>query len=115
MANKREFKKYITAVSESLNGEMMEAYYTIEGIDKDAIENAVIDVMKAGEVAIMMSNVKFDKGTNAFSNGGYRKAKREFFRTVYAKANAEFTEAVNGAIKKFNAAIPAAVKEAQKA
>lgn len=115
MANKREFKKYITAVSASICQDMMDAYYTFDGIDKDAIDNAVIEILQAGEFAIMKSNVKFDKGEKAFPLGGYRNARRAFFKTLYKKTNKEFADAVDKAIKKFNAAIPESVKAENKA
>lgn len=114
MANKRDFKKYVTAVCAAVSEDMMDAYYNVDGIDQNVVDDAVIDILKAGEIAIMLSNTKFDKTAKAFPNGGYHAAKRSFNRGVYRKANKEFADAVNAAVKKFNAAVPAAVKAQNK-
>ena len=53
MANKREFKKYVNVVSTSLVEDMMSVYYSINGVDPEKIDDAIISVLKAGESAIM--------------------------------------------------------------
>lgn len=115
MANKREFKKYVTAVCSTVSMDMMDTYCNIDGVDMNKVDDAVIDVLKAGEVAIMMANTKFDKTPKAFPEGGYHKAKRAFNKWIYRKANKEFAEAINAAVKKFNEAVPVDVKERNKA
>ncbi len=116
MANKREFKKYINTVSDNIISDMTYACYSVKDANKDLIEQAVIEVLKAGATAIMKSNVKFDKTRRAFDNQhDYLKAKDSFFHNMYRTINKEFAAAVNDAVKKFNSAVPAAVKEAQKA
>ncbi|MBD5231705.1 MAG: hypothetical protein K2M14_02650 [Muribaculaceae bacterium] len=116
MANKREFKKYINTVCDNIVSDMTYASYTIEGADKAAIDDAVISILKAGAEAIMKSNVKFDKTRRAFDNEhAYTEEKEKFFKALYRKVNKEFADAINEAIKKFNAAIPEAAKQAQKA
>lgn len=110
MANKRDFKKYVTAVCTAMSGDMLDACYSIEGLDRNSVDDAIIDILKAGELAIMLCNTKFDKTAKAFSEGGYHKAKRSFNKSVYRKANKEFADAINAAVKKFNAAVPSEVK-----
>ena len=105
MANKREFKKYVNAVCESIINDMMTAYYHVEEVDKTAVEAAVADILMATENAILKSGIKF----------AYHNAKRNFFKSLYRKINKEFSNNVNAAIKKFNAAIPASIKDANKA
>ena len=61
MANKREFKKYVNAVCESIINDMMTAYYHVEEVDKTAVEAAVADILMATENAILKSGIKFDK------------------------------------------------------
>ena len=104
MANKREFKKYVSAVSAHLVSDMMEISYHEPGVDQDKIDEAVIDILKAGEVAIMKANTKFDKTAKAFPDGSYHKESEKFYRALYRKANKEFADAVNAALKKFNEA-----------
>lgn len=116
MANKREFKKYVSAVSESIVSDMMAAYYYLEGVNKEEITKAVSDILVAGENAIMKANVKFDKTEKAFASAHeYHKAKRTFFHELYSKVNREFANDINAAVKAFNAAVPSPIKEANKA
>lgn len=49
--NKREFKKAVDAIGGSLYQEMMTAYFNIEGIDKDAVADAIKEVLGATAVA----------------------------------------------------------------
>lgn len=114
MANKREFKKYVNAVCDNIISDMTYASLTLEGVDTKAIDDCCIDILKAGSLAIMKSNVKFDKTERAFDNkADYNKAKFHFFRELYKKTNKEFAASLNEAIKKFNTAVPSAAKEAQ--
>ena len=116
MANKREFKKYVNAVCESIINDMMTAYYHVEEVDKTAVEAAVADILMATENAILKSGIKFDKTASAFDTEfAYHNAKRNFFKSLYRKINKEFSNNVNAAIKKFNAAIRASIKDANKA
>lgn len=116
MANKRIFKKYVTQVSTALVNDMMTIYYSFENIDKDAIDKAVINILKGGESAIMKSNVKFDKTLKAFENSRqYRKAKRDFYNGVYKKVNGEFKKCISDSIATFNNAIPEDLKNKLKA
>ena len=94
---------------------MMMAYYNIPGADVDAIDEAIIDVLKAGEIALAQSNVQFDKSAKAFANRKeYNNEKAKYFRMVYTKIHKEFTEALGVALKKFNAAIPQEIKDINK-
>ena len=116
MANKREFKKYVNAVCESIINDMMTAYYHVEEVDKTAVEAAVADILMATENAILKSGIKFDKTASAFDTEfAYHNAKRNFFKSLYRKINKESTHNVTAAIKKYTAAIPASLKDANKA
>lgn len=115
MANKREFKKYVDALGASACDEMMYAYYTVEGADKDAISNAIEKVLLATNKARMNSNVFFDKGVKAFNDvKEYSKAKDAFFKALFEKVSTEFSEEINSALKDFNAALPADEKQKNK-
>lgn len=116
MANKRDFKKFTEASGASLCENMMIAYYNVEGIDKEKVEQAIGQVLTAVETALINSNIHFDKGPRAFENQGeYSKARNKFYRALFDKIDVEFDAALGSALKVFNAAIPAAAKEANKA
>ncbi len=116
MANKREFKKYVDALGASACNEMMEAYYSVKGADKDAIAKAIEKVLLATNKARMNSNIFFDKGAKAFGDmKEYAKAKEAFFKALFDKVSTEFSEEIDAALKDFNAALPAEEKEKNKA
>lgn len=116
MANKREFKKYVNTVCDNIISEMTYASYVNEGADVQAIDDAVVEVLRAGGDALLKSNVKYDKSARAFDNEhDYHVARDRFFHEMFRKINKEFVAAIEGALKKFNSALPAEVKAAQKA
>lgn len=115
MANKREFKKYVEAVGASACDEMMSAYYTVDGIDKDSVSKAVEQVLCAVAAARANANVFFDKGSKAFSSRKeYSKAKQDFFEKLFEKINGDFSKQLDEALKVFNSAVPREVKEQNK-
>ena len=112
MPNKREFKKYVDAIGASACDEMMAAYYNVKGVDKEAVEKAIAGVLGAVGRAKSNSNVFFDKGVRAFDDAeSYSRAKAEFFRKLFQKIAADFTGELDAALKLFNGALPAEVKE----
>lgn len=113
--NKREFKKAVDAIGGSLYQEMMTAYFNIEGIDKDAVADAIKEVLGATAVAKKNSNVLFDRGVRAFEDHKeYSKAKAGFFKALFEKIHSDFNSSIDSALKKFNGALPADVKEQNK-
>lgn len=115
MANKREFKKYVEAIGASACEAMMATYYNVEGADKNEIAKAIEKVLGAVGTARSNANVTFDKGVKAFpSLSDYSKAKKDFNKKLFVKISDDFTKELDEALKQFNAAIPASVKEAQK-
>lgn len=115
MANKRQFKKYITTLSSAVCNDMMVAYYNVEGIDREAVENSVKKVIKATEFAVHNSNIFFDKGRKAFDDPkAYSAAKHSFFNALFYKLREDYVKAIDEALKDFNAAVPADVKAANK-
>ncbi|MDE7412875.1 MAG: hypothetical protein K2N05_03665 [Muribaculaceae bacterium] len=115
MANKREFKKYVDALGASACDEMMYAFYTVEGADKDAISKAIEKVLLATNKARMNSNIFFDRGAKAFADKKeYEKAKKNFFKALFEKVTTEFSEEIQDALKQFNAALPEDEKKKNK-
>lgn len=115
MANKRDFKKSVEAVGAALCDEMMVAYYNVEGVDRGAIETAIAKVLGAVASARANANMHFDRGAKAFENpGAYTTAKREYFTALFERITKDYNAAVDEALKLFNGAIPASVKEDNK-
>lgn len=86
MANKRIFKKNVNKLTSALINDMMTASVVFDGSDKEAVDNAVINLIKGSEAAVVKANVKFDKGVKAFeSQALYSKAKAKFFHDVFKK------------------------------
>lgn len=112
MANKRDFKKYADAVGASACEAMMNTYYAVEGVDKNVISEAIEQVLCAVASARSNADITFDKGVKAFASPAeYSKAKKEFYKKLFVKINADFASNLDKAIKTFNAAIPAEAKE----
>lgn len=113
MANKREFKKYINTVCNNIISDMTFAAYSIEGANVQGIDEAVIEMLRAGSAAVMKSNIKYDKTRRAFANEReYRAARDRFFHEMYKKINREFSASIEAALKKFNAALPSSKAKA---
>lgn len=113
--NKRDFKKTVDAIGANVCDEMMVVYYNVDGVDKEAISNAIGKVLGAVGAAKSHANIFFDKGHRAFNDvKQYGQAKREFFRTLFKKINKDFADEINAALKDFNAAIPEDKKDAVK-
>lgn len=116
MVNKREFKKFVDAVGSSVCQEMMTAFHTVEGADRDAISKAVEQVLGAIGAARSHANIYFDKGAKGFDNHKeYRRAKEQFFRSLFNKITNDFNNEINSALKTFNAALPESAKADNKA
>lgn len=111
MANKREFKKFATALGANVCEDIMINYYSIEGIDRKMAEESVGKVLAAVENATSRANVFFDKGARAFEDRKeYSRAKRAFFKDLFEKINKDFISEIDEALKMFNSSVPAEVK-----
>lgn len=112
MVNKREYKKYVDAVGASVCNGMMDAYYNIEGIDREAVARAVTRVLGAIGAAKSNANRFFDRGPKGYADmKEYSRAKREFFRALFKKITADFSAEIDAALKEFNSAIPESVRK----
>lgn len=107
MANKRNFKKFADCLGASVVDEMVSAYYNVKGADKEKISEAIELTLGAIGKAKNNSNVFFDKGVKAFGSiEEYSKAKKSFFKALFAKIEQEFNDDINAALKVFNSALP---------
>lgn len=115
MANKREFKKFVDALGASVVTEIACAYENVAGADKDELQKAYAKVLGAVGAAKSNANRFFDRGRKGFADAKeYGKTKREFFKSLFNKIENDFDSEVKEGLKLFNAALPAAEKEANK-
>lgn len=116
MGNKREFKKNVQAVGDSVCAEMVDVFDTVENVNKDEVAKAVEKVICAIAAAKSNADVTFDKGVKAFPNiVEYSKSKKAFYRQLFKKVTDDFYKDIDEALKIFNAAVPDEVKEENKA
>lgn len=116
MGNKRDFKKGVQAVGDSVCAEMVDIFDSVENANKEEIAKAVEKVICAVAAAKSNADVTFDKGVKAFSSiQEYGKAKKAFFRQLFKKITDDFYNDLDEALKIFNAAVPEEVKEENKA
>lgn len=114
--NKRDFKKSIEAIGNSACAQMVDVYETVDNVDKAKVANAVEKVISAVAAAKSNADVTFDKGVKAFDNlAAYSKAKKSFFRQMFAKIKEDFFNELEEAVKEFNSAVPEEIKAENKA
>lgn len=107
MANKREFKKSIDALSSAIVDEMMISYYNVETADKDKIIQAITKIIASAEKARRSANRLFGKKIREFETvEAYLKAKSAFEKDNFDKAVADYNDALGEALKLYNEAMP---------
>ena len=114
--NKRDFKKYVESLGDSACASMVDIYDTYDKVDKEKVANAIEKVISAVAAAKTNADITFDKGVKAFDNiVEYSKAKKDFYKKLFKKIYEDFYKELDEAVKEFNSAVPAEVKEENKA
>ena len=91
-------------------------YYNTPGIDKELVEKSLGKVLGAADDAVCKANTYFGKKAKSYGSvEEYAKAKKAYFKTLFAQIQDEFSAKLEEAMKDFNAAIPAEVKAQNKA
>lgn len=107
MANKREFKKSLDALSSAIIDEMAASLYNVKESDAKKINDAIIKIAKAVVKAKKDTNVLFGKGVKEFASlAEYNKAKEAFTKQKYDEAIAHYNEALSEALKLYNEGMP---------
>lgn len=107
MANKRQFKKSLEALSSALVSEMMAALYNEKVADSDKINEAISKIAGAMLKAKNDTSLLFGKSMKEFENlKAYNKAKSEFTKEQYQKAVADYNESLEAALKAYNEGMP---------
>ena len=107
MANKREFKKSVEALSSALVDEMMASYYNVAGADREKISQAITKIVAAMGKAKLDAAKLFGKSEKEFEHiKAYNKAKSEFTKEKYDEAIAGYNDALGEALNLYNEAMP---------
>lgn len=115
MANKREFKKFVDALGASVASQIASAYENVKGANREELQEAFSQLLGAVGAAKSNANRFFDRGRKGFGDAKeYARAKETYFKSLFNKIETDFNNEVSAAIKKFNAALPAAEKAANK-
>ncbi len=105
--NKRQIKSYIRHFCGSIAGECILAMSMIKDADKATLEKAIVEVADLQEASLRVVSVSFDKSERDFeSAAAYRKARRTYYKTAYARLLTEFDEKLNAIVSLINSALP---------
>lgn len=115
MANKRDLKKEIKYVCGDLAAECILAKNFIKGVDSKAMTAAIGEIASLQTAALSNVSFSFDKYPSDFPTGhAYHKARREYYAEAYKVLRDKFYDKVQEIVKQMNAALPQAVKDANK-
>jgi len=115
MANKRNLKKQVRYICGDLAAECLLAAEYIKDVDCVAMHNVVTEIAQLQTVTLANVSFSFDKVLSDFETGAaYRKARRDYNRKAYAVLRTKFNDKMQEIVKAMNAAIPQAVKDANK-
>lgn len=107
MANNREFKKSIEALSSALVSEIMASLYNEKEADTLKLNEAIDKIAKAMVRAKQHTGKVFDKGLKDFNNlKEYNLAKAKFTKEKYKEAIAKYNEGLGEALKAYNEGMP---------
>lgn len=104
---KRDIKKEIHRTCGTVACEAIFAASLINGVDKDAMRSPIINAAVLQENSLKKISVAFDKTPSDFpSRKEYNKARREYFKKVFAAIRLEFEVALQEIVKEMNGAMP---------
>lgn len=104
---KRNIKKEIRRSCGEVACEALFAESLINGVDKDAMQRAIITAAHLQETSLRKISVAFDKTPRDFaSRKEYNKARRVYFKKVFAAINAEFGDTLRQVAETMNGAMP---------
>lgn len=108
MANKRQLKKAIRRTCGYLAGECIISQQLIPGIDKDKLDDAIVEAADLQTETLKAVTFSFDKTCKSFGNPSeYHKARSAYFKKAYTKLAETFSEGVDKIVDTMNSALPA--------
>lgn len=116
MANKRQLKKRVRYTCGDLAAELLMASHVLKGFDRQEVAKIIDEIARLQEGTLSHASFSFDKNHASFENAAeYNKARSAYYRAAYKKLSDEFNAKVAEIVKMMNAAMPQAVKDANKA
>ncbi|MCH5326242.1 MAG: hypothetical protein J1E29_03450 [Duncaniella sp.] len=113
--NKRTLKKEIRMICGALAGECVVAELTVPGIDKNKLNEIILDVADLQYNAIRLMNVAFPNAVSSFATRReYNVEKSKYFKAAFRQLKGQFNAKIEEILKKMNAALPAEYKEANR-
>lgn len=105
--NKRNIKKEIREVCGNVACESIFASSLIKGVDKDAMQQSVINAALLQEQSLKKVSVAFDKTPRDFeSRKDYNKARRAYYTRAFNALRAEFGASLQEIVSAMNSAMP---------
>ena len=115
MASKRQLKKQIQIICGDVAGECLVARDLIPGFDYDKMTALIIEAATLQEATLRRVDFSFDHSRKDFPNKKeYNKAAKAYHKVAYKALSDEFNAKVAEIVKKMNAEMPQAVKDANK-
>lgn len=115
MANKRDLKKQVRYICGDLAAECLIAAEYIDGINTEAMRNIVVEIALLQEHGLQNMSFAFDKVPSDFaSRNEYNTARAKYFKTAFKAFRDKFNTRIQEIVKKMNAELPEAAKEANK-
>lgn len=116
MANKRDLKKQVRYICGDLASECMLAADYVKGVDRTTMQKIVSEIARLQTATLANMSFAFDKVPSDFDNGAtYTKERLAYNRKAFNALRAKFNSRVQEIVKDMNAALPQAVKDANKA
>ncbi|MDE7152970.1 MAG: hypothetical protein K2O00_00825 [Muribaculaceae bacterium] len=104
---KRNIKKEIRRTCGEIACEALFAESLINAIDKNAMQQVIITAAHLQDSALRKTSVAFDKTPRDFaSRKEYNKARRAYYKKVFAAINSEFADTLGQVAKAMNGAMP---------
>ena len=116
MANKRDLKKQVKYICGDLATECMLAAEYVKGVVPAEMHKIVAEIASLQTSALASATFGFDKTEAEFeSKAAYNKARTSYNKKAFAALREKFNNKVQDIVKQMNAALPQAVKDANKA
>ncbi|MDE6265924.1 MAG: hypothetical protein K2M07_01060 [Muribaculaceae bacterium] len=104
---KRDIKKEIRQTCGTVACEAILAASLINGVDKEAMRKPIINAAVLQENSLRKVSVAFDKTPADFpSRKDYNKARRAYYKKVFAAIRSEFGGALQEIVNEMNGAMP---------
>ncbi len=113
--NKRTLKKEIRLICGALAGECVVTKLTVPGVDVNVLNDIIYDVADLQANAMRLINITFPRSVRSFATKSeYNAESHKYFKAAYRQLKGQFNARVEEILKKMNAALPEAQKQANR-